>query len=249
MASTIKGCRIRILVGGVDLSGDTSGVGVSIAGRTLDYGVLQDCSVRSLALPPKATIEHNGYYTGNDTTQIAGALNAHLASTTGVHVAAIFATDEAVPFAYVQDLAYNSKLGISGKVGSLITVSGTWPTLSGIGAQMYRGYQVYGGAVTTTGAVTGIDFGAAGAAGGKAYIFVTSITGTATGASIKIQSDSNADHSTTADEGTATFSAVGCQEVDLSGVVGRYVRANVVGLGGATGFTFYAIVCLSGVTY
>lgn len=246
---TVKGCRTRILVGGVDLSGDTNTVGVNIQGRTLDYGVLQDCDVRRLALSPQGVIEHNGYYTGPAAGKLEAELYTYLGNTAGVHVATIYDTAGAIPFAYVQDMAYNQRLAIAAQTGQLITVAGNWPTLKGSGARLTRGYQVFGGAVTATGAVTGIDMGAAGAAGGKLYVFVTSITGTATNASVKLQSDSNSDHSTTADEGTATFSAVGCQEVDLSGTVNQYLRMNVVGLGGATGFTFYAIACINGVTY
>jgi len=246
---TVKGCRTRILVGGVDLSGDTNTVGVNIQGRTIDYGVLQDCDVRRLALSPQGVIEHNGYYTGPTAGKLEAELYTYLGSTTGVHVGVIYDTNATVPFGYVQDMAYNQRLAINAQTSQLITVAGNWPTLKGTGARLIRGYQVFGGVISATGAATGIDFGAAGSAGGKAYIFVTNITGTASGASIKVQSDTASNHATSADEGTATFSAVGCQEVDLSGTVNRYVRLNTVGLGGATNFTVYAIVCLSGVTY
>jgi hypothetical protein len=246
---TVKGCRTRIIVGGVDLSGDTNTVGVNIQGRAIEYGVLQDCDQRRLPLPPQGSIEHSGYFTGPTAGKLEADLYTYLGTTTGVHVATIYDTSGAIPFAYVQDMAFNQRLAINAQVGNLITVAGNWPTLKSSGARLIRGYQVFGGAVTGTGAQTGIDFGAAGTAGGKLYVFVTSITGTATNASVKLQSDTNSDHSTTADEGTATFSAVGCQEVTLSATVNRYQRINVVGLGGATGFTFYAISCISAVTY
>jgi hypothetical protein len=245
---TIKACNTRILVGGVDLSGDTNTVAVNIQGRVLEYGVLQDCDTRKLALSPQASIEHNGYYSGPGASTIEGMLYSYLASTTGVHVGVIYDTAGTVPFGYVQDTAYNSKLNIAAQAGQLITCAGMWPTLTGSGNQMYRCYQVYGGTISATGAVTGIDFGAAGAAGGRAYVFVTAITGTATNAAVKIQSDSNSDHSTTADEGNTTFSAVGCYEIALSGTVNRYVRFNCTSLGGATNFTAYVLVGLSGVT-
>lgn len=246
---TVKGCRTRILVGGVDLSGDTNTVGVNVQGRAIEYGVLQDCDVRRLPLSPQGVIEHNGYYTGPSAGKIEAELYTYLGSTTGVHVATIYDTNGTIPFAYVQDMAFNQRLAINAQVGQLITVAGNWPTLKSSGARMYRGYQVAGAAVTGTGAVTGIDFGAAGSDGGKAFVFVTSITGSATNATITIESDTDSGHGTTATEGTATFSAVGCQEVTLSGTVNRYVRANVTSLGSATGFTFFAIVCLKDVTF
>lgn len=246
---TVKGCKTRILVGGVDLSGDTNTVGVNIQGRTIEYGVLQDCDVRRLALSPQGSIEHSGYYTGPTAGKLEADLYTYLGSTTGVHVGVIYDTSGSIPFAYVQDTAFNSRLAINAQVGQLITVAGMWPTLKSSGARMYRGYQVGSGTVSSTGAVTGIDLGAAGTAGGKLFVFITAITGTATNAAIKLQSDTDPAHGTTADEGTATFSAVGCQEVTLSGTVNRYQRMNCTSLGGATDFTFYAISCISAVTY
>jgi hypothetical protein len=246
---TIKACNTRILIGGVDLSGETNTIGTSIQGRKISYGVLQDCDERQLALPPKAEIEHTGYFSGVADTGIENLLYTYLGSTTGVHVAAIYDTAATIPFAYVQDVGYNASLSLPAQVGQLLMVNGKWPTLTGSTNQMVRGYQVAGQSFTTTGAVTGIDFGAAGTAGGRAYLFVTSITGTATSASVKLQSDTDVAHGTTADEGTFTFSAVGCQEVALSGTVNRYQRANVVTMGGCTAFTAYLISCISGRTY
>jgi len=246
---TVKGCRTRILVGGVDLSGDTNTVGVNIQGRAIDYGVLQDCDQRRLPLSPAGSIEHNGYYSGSAAGKIEAELYTYLGSTTGVHVATIYDTAGAVPFAYVQDMAYNSKLAISAQTGQLLTVAGMWPTLKSTGARMIRGYQVGSGTVSSTGAITGIDLGAAGSAGGKLYVFITAITGSASSAAIKLQSDTDPAFGTAADEGTATFSAVGCQEVALSSTVNRYQRMNCTSLGGATNFTFYAISCIDGVTY
>lgn len=246
----IKACYTRIIVGGVDLSGETNTVGVNVQGRNLEYGVLQDCDARKIQLSPQGVIEHNGYYTGPAAGTIEQTMYSYLASTSGVHVGVIFDTNATTPFGYVQDVAYNSRLNINAQTGQLITVAGNWPTLTGSGNQLIRGYQAFGGAVTATGAASaGIDFGAAGSAGGRAYVFVTSITGTATSATIDVESDTDSGFGTAASEGTATFSAVGCQEVALSGTVNRYVRMNVTSLGGATGFTFYALICLSGVTY
>lgn len=246
---TVKGCRTRILVGGVDLSGDTNTVGVNVQGRAIEYGVLQDCDVRRLPLSPQGVIEHNGYYTGPSAGKIEAELYTYLGSTTGVNTAVVYDTNGSIPFAYVQDKAFNQRLAINAQVGQLITVAGNWPTLKSSGARLYRCYQVAGAAVTGTGAVTGIDAGAAGSDGGKVFVFVTSITGSATDAAIKLQSDSDSGFGTAADEATLTFSAVGCQVASLSGTVGRYLRANVTDLGGATGFTFYMLAAVSGVTY
>lgn len=246
---TVKGCRTRIIVGGVDLSGDTNTVGVNIAGRAIDYGVLQDCDQRRLPLSPQTNFEHAGYYTGPSAGSLEAELYTYLGSTSGIHCAIIYDTAGSIPFAYVLDTGYNTRLAINAQTAQLLTVAGNWGLLKSSGARVYRGYQVGSGTVSSTGAVTGIDLGAAGSAGGKLFVFVTAITGSATNAAIKLQSDTDPAHGTTADEGTATFSAVGCQEVTLSSTVNRYQRMNCTSLGGATSFEFYAISCIADVTY
>lgn len=246
---TVKGCRTRILVGGVDLSGDTNTVGVNIQGRAIDYGVLQDCDQRRLPLSPQTQIEHNGYFTGPTAGKIEAELYTYLGSTTGVVVSTVYDTAGSIPFAYSLDAAYNNRLAINAQVAQLLTVAGNWSLLKSSGAKVYRSYQIFGGTISSTGAQTGIDFGAAGSAGGKAFIHVTAITGSATNAAVKIQSDTDSNFGTAADEGNTTFSAVGCYEISLSGTVNRYVRLNCTSLGGATNFTAYALVGLADVTY
>ena len=246
---TVKGCRTRIIVGGVDLSGDTNTVGVNIAGRAIDYGVLQDCDQRRLPLSPQTNFEHSGYYTGPSAGSLEAELYTYLGSTSGVVVSTVYDTAGSIPFAYSLDAGYNTRLAINAQTAQLLTVAGNWGLLKSSGAQAYRSYQVWGGTISSTGALTGIDFGAAGSAGGKAFIHVTAITGSASSAAVKIQSDTDPAHGTTVDEGNTSFSAVGCYEISLSGTVNRYVRLNCTSLGGATSFVIYALVGLSGVTY
>ena len=78
-------------------------------------------------------------------------------------------------------------------------------------------------------------------------MFVTTITGSATNAAIKVQSAAT-EGGSYADEGTFTFSAIGAYAVTLSGTVDRWVRINTTDLGGATSFVVNAIVCVNGVT-
>ena len=68
-------------------------------------------------------------------------------------------------------------------------------------------------------------------------------------ATITVQSDDNTGFATPATEGTFTFSAVGGQEIALSGAVDRYVRLNATSLGGATNYTVVGVIALSGITY
>jgi hypothetical protein len=78
---------------------------------------------------------------------------------------------------------------------------------------------------------------------------VQTITGTATNASIVLQSDDNTGFSTPGTECTFTFSAVGGYEQAISGTVDRYVRLNCSSMGGATSFVVVCVAAVSGVTY
>jgi hypothetical protein len=126
---------------------------------------------------------------------------------------------------------------------SLMTLNGAWA--KGRGGS--RGIRVFSGSISGTGNATSVDLGSAGSNGGKAYLFVQSITGSATNASFKVQS-STTEGGAYADEGTFTVSAVGGYEVTMSGTVNRWVRLNTSSMGGATGFTVVLVVCVSGVT-
>jgi hypothetical protein len=93
-----------------------------------------------------------------------------------------------------------------------------------------------------------IDIGAAGSAGGFAYLFVTTETGSGTNGTIDIESSAT-EAGTYASEGTFTFSAVGVTAVTMTGTVNRWLRLNCTALGGATSWTVSCIACVSGVTY
>ena len=56
-----------------------------------------------------------------------------------------------------------------------------------------------------------------GSDGGTAYLFVTTITGTATNATITVQSDDNTSFTSPATEGTFTFSDEGVYVVTMTG--------------------------------
>lgn len=241
----VKATQTRILVNEYDLSGTTNSVVVSMEANAIEYGVLQQSAMQMLPTYNTGTIAHNGYFNGSAAGTLENEFYTDLAGS-GVYVAAIFGTDQAIPIAYIQDGTWNQQMSFDMPVDNLITVNGNWP---GGENMTTRGYQVYRGTLSATGGQTGIDFGAAGTAGGKAYLFVTAITGTATDATIDIESDTASNHATTASEGTFTFSAVGAYSINLSGTVNRYVRANCTSLGGATSFAVVALVALDGVTY
>lgn len=243
----IPAWQSKVLIDQHDFSGQTNGWSVEIPVGVIEYGVLQQNTLRKLPTFPTPSIVHNGWYDGPDAGDMADYFHDKLGSGNDVIVAVIAGTHSPIPVAQVLPTSFGQQLKIDAPVAGLLTLSGNWP--SGLD-KLYRGYQVdLGNAIDATGALDGIDFGAAGSAGGKAWLFIQGITGSATDAEVLVESDSASDFSGAATEGTFTFSDVGAYEINLSGTVNQYVRANVDDLGGADDLTFLLVVALDGVTY
>lgn len=238
----IKGTYTRILVDQFDFSGVSNSVDVAINSEEFDVTAFQDEGNMFLTGVSGGTITQNGYFDGG----LAGGYEAEvynrLGSTTDSIVAVLFGTQTTGCPAYVLPGTDAREMTIASPVNGIVTLNGTW----GEGSGIRRGRRVFGGTISATGAQTAIDFGAAGSTGGAAYVFVQAITGSASNATIVVQSSSN--NSTFDNEGTATFSAVGVQTVALSGTVNRYIRLNCTSLGGATSFSVVGVVCVNGVT-
>jgi hypothetical protein len=250
-----KGKYARLLVGTSTWASDFSGVSnaleLSLSVDELEDTVLQSSAVSTLPGDPSGTITQNGYmqYSASDSTQnLETRLAAAIAAATPLTVVGLWLTDiEACP-AYVARNSNAKGMKLGANVKDLITLQGEWPQGSGF----VRGKRVWQGTISGTGAQTSpayIDLGAAGAAGGYAWLFVRTITGTATSASVLLQSDDNTGFSSPATEGTFTFSSEGVVEVALTGAVDRYLRLSTSSLGGATSFVVTAIAAVSGVTY
>ena len=129
-------------------------------------------------------------------------------------------------------------------VKELITITGKWAASD----VSRRGVALPLTAVTATGAQTGYDSTATGADGGFAVLHITSITGTATSATVTVQGAAASNFASPTTLATLTFSAVGSQQATWSGATGRYLRFNVTSLGGATGFSIAGVICSTGVT-
>lgn len=242
----IPAWQTKILLDGYDFSGQTNGVSIEVPVGVLEYGVLQQNAMSKIPSYPTPAIVHNGYYDGPNAGEMFDYFDDKLGSANDVTVGVILGTSLAIPVGYVLPTSFGQQLKVGGPYNGLITLNGNWPSGQD---KLYRGYQVQYGVISATGAQAGIDFGAAGSAGGKAFLFLQDIEGTATDAEITIESDSDSGFGTAADEGTFTFSAVGAYELTLSGTVNRYVRLNCTSKGGATSFTVLCVVALDGVTY
>ncbi|MFN8493136.1 MAG: hypothetical protein U0350_36370 [Caldilineaceae bacterium] len=245
---SVKASKARILVDQYDFSLQSSGYSLNTEVKALEFATLQQ-GAGQLKVPGNgmANLEHNGFVATNAAGQIEYELSARLGTETPCKVALILGTNLTVPVAYMFESSFNQQLKVNAPFDNLLTLSGNWA----VGDKaLVRGYQVAGPqTISATGALVGIDFGAAGSNGGKAFLQVQTITGTASGATIKVQSDTASDFGTAADEGTFTFSAAGMYAIDLSGTVSRYVRLNCTSKGGATSFRILGLVAIKGVTY
>lgn len=247
----IKGLYTRLLVGtdgagwAWDFSTQSNKLETSLTSQAVEDTTFQASARTYIVLQPQGEITQQGYVTDIDAGYMEEALTDAIANAKRLYVAALYGTATAACAAYVSQQTDPAAMKISAPVDGLITFNGSW----GAGAGITRGKRM--ATVTeldATGAQTSIDLGAAGSAGGWAWLWVTAIDGTATNAAFKVQSSAT-EGDTYADEGTFTLSDVGCYRVTMTGTVNRWVRLNCTDLGGATSISATAVVAVSGVTY
>lgn len=239
----VRGSYTKLLIDEFDFSGSSNSLSVNGNVAALETTAFQDTGTAYLPGLPGGMITHNGYYDGKGAGQIEQEIHALLGTSSTVYTAAMLGTNTNACPAYVTKSTWGEQLTIDMPVDGLITLSGQWPAVMGFS----RGLRIYEGTLSSTGTQTARDFASAGSNGGTAYLFVQTITGTATNATIDVES-ATTEGGSYSSEGTFTFSAVGVQTMTLSGTVNRWLRLNVTSLGGATDFTVVAIVCVTGVT-
>lgn len=249
-----KGRYTRLLVGSTTAAWDFSGVSnsleVSLDAERLDTTAFQETGATSISGDTSGSITQNGYFQNAAAGEFEQEMAAAVASTTSLYVAALFGTDTDGCPAYVAPAANAGGLTIGSEVAGLITVQGEWAQ----GTGLLRGLRVWTGTITATGAQTSpayLDLGAAGAAGGTAWLWVTGVTGTATNAAIVLQSSTATNFASPTTRATFTFSSASgrAQQQSMgSGTVDRYLRLNTTGLGGATNFTVTVVAAVRGVT-
>ena len=240
---TVPARSVRLLIDEFDFSTDSSGLTLTVANGVIDAPSFQMTGVERLPGPVGVSLEHNGYYTGPDVSDLQAELNDRLGTETPVYVAALFDTRALGNPAYVLPATWGAQLTLDTPIDKLLTIAGKW-------AEQYgqRGYVLLDGAKTATGAGTVVTLPAAGAAGGVAYLFVRAIDGTAVNADVTVECDTAANFPSATTKGTFTFSDVGVVIITLAGAVEQYVRINVTDLGGSDGITAACIVCVAGVT-
>ena len=240
-----KATWTRMLVNQWDFSGVSNSLETSVNVVREDVTTFQSTAKQFVAIGPEGSIAQQGYVTAGNANTFEYELTDAINDTDALYVAALYGTDVAKCAAYVARATNADGMSIKAASDKVLTLSGSW----GEGVGIARGLRMFSGTISATGGQTYIDMGAAGGAGGLAWLFIQAITGTATNATITVQSDDNTGFATPATEGTFTFSAVGGQEIALSGAVDRYVRLNATSLGGATNYTVVGVIALSGITY
>lgn len=235
-----------ILVDEFDFSTDSSGGAIDIPVEVQEASTLQMTALSQVpTVPGMAKLTHNGYYSGVGAGKIEQEMYARFGSATPAYVAVLLDTTALVNPCYVFAGSWGSQLNIKMPAKELITLEGEW-----VANPVRRGYSLQNGQIAAVATQTAQDFGAAGAAGCTAYLFVRAIAGASTGITVQLQGATALAFGTPVTLGTWTnFSTVGCKVLAVaSGTVHRYLRLNVTGLGGATSFTACAVVCVPGVT-
>lgn len=225
-----------------NFSCDTNNLTFTANVPPLEYLTLCSTGLQYEPFLPSGTIETQGYYSGSGAGYIEKEVYDRLGTSTATYVTALYGTNATKAAAYTIHSTWGSQMTVEAPVDNLITLNSAWTEQT-----TYRGWRIFSGTISATGDQTSVDFGSAGSSGGYAYLYVTTITGSATNAAVKIQSSSN--DSTFADEGTFTFSNKSCQVVTMSGTVNRYLRLSCTSMGGATSFVVQGVACVYGVTY
>lgn len=236
----------RVLVGGYLLSSQTNSITISTEAERQDTTPFEATGKEYVVMPPESTIDISGYTTVSATDTGTWEKMTRDTFTTADTVTRIYSESSTYTGqpADVLPNAMASTLQMDFPADGVMTLNASFASSSGL----RHGICVYSGTISATGATTAIDLGAAGSAGGVAYLHVTTETGTGTNADIDVES-ATTQGGTYASEGTFTFSGIGDYTLSLSGTVNRWVRLNCTDLGSATSWVVHAIVCVDGVTY
>ena len=230
-----------------DFSGDSNSLSIALTVAPLQNTGFQAAAETFIAGLTTGMISQSGYYSGKGAGYIEQEVNARLGTATAMYVAALIGTNTAGCPGYVTTQSWGQQITMDMPLDNLITLSSEWPS----SGQMIRGLRLTSVATQTisaTGALTSVDLGAQGTAGGTAYLFVLSISGTATNATITIESSATVGGAYVV-EGTFTFSSVGVKVVTMTGTVDRWLRLNTTSMGGATNFVVVGIGGISTVSY
>lgn len=231
------GTRMAVWVDEYDFSSAISEVDVQMETGEAERTSLASVAQEFRPLLPKIGVTQNGYFEG----VLPDGFEAEMKARFGVGGAVVTVlTDDldADCVSYVLPDASGYEMVINTPMNGLVTLNGKW----GTSGNARRGLRVFDGTFDAVEDGASVDFGAGVTDGGVAFLHVASITGTATDATIDVES--SADDVTFVSEGTFTFSGVDGLTLALSGAVSRYIRLACTSLGGATAIRCMGVVSL-----
>ena len=234
----------------MDMSTRTASAEVSMSIGTEEVTAFQATAKEFITTDPESSIKITGYVsslaadTGGWEQELYDRFAALNTAQVGLMLSDSASGDAGMP-CYVLPLTSADQMKITAPATGVLGIDGNF--MAG-DTGLKRGVCLWYGAISATGNKTAYDIGAAGSTGGAIYVWVFSITGTATNASVKVQS-ATTEGGTYADEGTVTFSATGkATSAAMTGTVNRWLRVNVASMGGATGFSIAVVATVNGVT-
>lgn len=234
----MKGTEAGVLVDAFDFSRMVSQVEFNIEVPEAERTHLDSLAQEFLPLLPKASLSLNGYYDNAAGYAYEKEMADRFGGADTLATLLLQRSVAACP-TYVFPNCSVLEMTFGAPVAGLITLNLRIPPTG----EFWRGLRVFAGDLDATGEQVTVDFGAGTANGGQAALHVTAIDGTAVDAEIRIESSAN--QVDWADEGSFIFSAVGGYTVGLVGVVGRYVRVNLLDLGGADEVSAVVVVGLN----
>jgi hypothetical protein len=241
----VKGYKTKLFIDDIPLALQISQFSVGATVNPLPYNVLQNPSTLKVAGLSNYMINLSGYMMTDSASDIRAKIQDNLQSSDCV-IAWMLNTGINVPIGSAFSNSFASEFSIEIPLDNLITVQGKFERIT----NSLHGFYIANEELSdSTGALSYYaDFGSSGSNGGNVLLIVSDITGSATDATIVIESDDNSSFSSAATEATLQFSAVGTYTASMSGTVDRYVRARVTDLGSATDFTLTILVGVNGIT-
>ena len=236
-----RGNAGRLLINQYDLSLDTISATLEITNEPIPANNWQSSVQQMIPGNPQATLSHGGYYGGDGAGELYTAIEDNLGSTAS-HVSWLIDASVVGNPAYVLYNSWAKNLTIETPIDGIITLQGQWDGI------MSGGYVLQDGSLVAAGNGTVVTYPAAGSTGGRAYLIVRSITGSATNATISIRSSTVLAMTTPTTLNTFTFSTSGVYTATLSGTINRYNQIVVGSMGGSTAISAVVILCINGVT-
>jgi len=234
----MKGTEAGVLVDEFDFSRMVSQVEFNIEVAEAERTHLDSQAQEFVPLLPKASLTLNGYYDNAEGYAFEGEMADRFGGADTLATVLLQRSVAACP-AYVFPSCSVLEMTFGAPVAGLITLNLRIPPTG----ECWRGLRVFAGDLDATGEQAAVDFGVGTDTGGSAALHVTAIDGVAVDAEIRIESSAN--EVDWADEGSLIFSAVGGYTIALTGEIGRYVRANLLDLGGADEVSVVVVVGLN----